>query len=117
MPPRGSDLMPEIDNLSGYFLISLENQGCSFCSNSLIWITKHGNSGSLGLVVIKTPDQKMSSNLRIKNDILTTWVKIRDFEPIGRGEPLLVHTRDLKETNSLKIEEAVSFLFWLVIIQ
>ena len=90
--------MPEIDNLSGHFLISLENQGCSFCSNSLIWTTKHSNSGSLGLVVKKPPDQKISSNLRIKNDILTTVVKIRGFEPID----LLVHTRDLNDTNSLK---------------
>ena len=93
--------MPEIDNLSGHFLISLENQGCSFCSNSLIWTTKHSNSGSLGLVVKKPPDQKISSNLRIKNDIFTTVVKIRDFEPIV----LLVHTRNLNDTNSLKIGE------------
>ena len=47
----------------------------------------------------------MSNYLRIKNDILKTWVKIRNFEPIGRRELLLVHTRDLKETNSLKTEE------------
>ncbi len=93
--------MPEIDNLSGHFLISLENQGCSFCSNSLIWTTKHSNSGSLSLVVKKPPDQKISSNLRIKNDIFTTVVKIRDFEPIV----LLVHTRNLNDTNSLKIGE------------
>ena len=54
MPPRVSNLMPEIDNLSGHFLISIENQRCnSFCSNSLIWIIKHSNSGSLGLVVNK----------------------------------------------------------------
>ena len=90
--------MPEINNLSGHFLNSLENQGCSFCSNSLIWTTKHSNSGSLGLVVKKSPDQKMSSNLRIKNDIYTTAVIIRDFEPIV----LLVHTRDLNDTNSFK---------------
>ena len=93
--------MPEIDNLSGRFLISLENQGCSFCSNSLIWTTKHSNSGSLGLVVKKPPDQKINSNLRIKNDIFTTVVKVRDFEPIV----LLVHTRNLNDTNSLKIGE------------
>ena len=93
--------MPEIDNLSGHFLISPENQGCSFCSNSLIWTTKHSNSGSLGLVVKKPPEQKISSNLRIKNDIFTTVVKIRDFEPIV----LLVHTRNLNDTNSLKIGE------------
>ena len=93
--------MPEIDNLSGHFLISLENQGCSFCSNSLIWTTKHSNSGSLGLVVKKPPDQKMSSNLRIKKDIFTTVVKIRDYEPIV----LLVLTRDLNDTKSLKIGE------------
>ena len=93
--------MPEIDNLSGHFLISLENQGCSFCSNSLIWTTKHSNSGSLGLVVKKPPDQKINSNLRIKNDIFTTVVKVRDFEPIV----LLVHTRNLNDTNSLKIGE------------
>ena len=108
MPPRDSGLMSEIDNLSRYLLISLDNQGCRFRSNSLIWITKHGNSGSLGLVVNKPPHQKMSSSLRIKNDILTTGVKIRDFEPINRGELLLLHTRDLKETNSLKIEEGDS---------
>ncbi len=90
--------MPEIDDLSGHFLISLENQGCSFCSNSLIWTTKHSNSGSLGLVVRKPPDEKMSSNLRIKNDIFTAAAKIRGFEPIV----LLVHTRDLNDTNSLK---------------
>ena len=90
--------MPEIDNLSGHFLISLENQGYSFCSNSLIWTIKHSNSGSLGLVVNKPPDQKISSNLKIKNDILTTVVKIGDFEPIV----LLAHTRDLNDTNSLK---------------
>ena len=90
--------MPEIDNLSGHFLISLENQGCSFCSNSLIWTTKHSNSGSLGLVVKKPPGQKLGRNLRIKNDIFTIVVKIRDFEPIV----LLVHTRDLNDTNSLK---------------
>ena len=93
--------MPEIDNLSGRFLISLENQGCSFCSNSLIWTTKHSNSGSLGLVVKKPPDQKINSNLRIKNDIFTTVVKVRDFEPIV----LLVHARNLNDTNSLKIGE------------
>ena len=97
--------MPKIDNLSGHFLISLENQGCSFCSNSLIWTTKHSYSGSLGLVVKKPPGQKMSSNLKIRNDILTTGEKIRDFEPIGRGKLLLVYTRNLKETNSLKIGE------------
>ena len=90
--------MPEIDKLLGHFLISLENQGCSFCSNSLIWTVKHSNSGSLGLVVNKPPDQKMSSNLRIKNDIFTTVVKIRGFEQIV----LLAHTRDLNDTNSLK---------------
>ena len=93
--------MPEIDNLSGHFLISLENQGCSFCSNSLIWTVKHSNSGSLGLVVKKPPDQKMSINLRIKNDIFTTAATIRGFEPIV----LLVHTRDLNDTNALKIGE------------
>ena len=93
--------MPEIDDLSGHFLISLENQGCSFCSNSLIWTTKHSYSGSLGLVVKKPPGQKMSSNLRIKNDIFTTVVKIRGFEQIV----LLAHTRDLNDTNSLKIGE------------
>ena len=93
--------MPEIDDLSGHFLISLKNQGCRFCSNSLIWTTKHSYSGSLGLVVKKPPDQKMSSNLRIKNDIFTTVVKIRGFEPIV----LLVHTRDLNDTNALKIGE------------
>ena len=98
MPPRGSNLMPEIDNLSGHFLNSPEHQGCSFCSNSLIWTTKHSNNGSLGLVVKKPPDQKMSINLRIKNDIFTTAVTIRGFEPIV----LLVHTRDLNDTNSLK---------------
>ena len=96
--------MPEIDNLSGHFLNSLENQGCSFCSNSLIWTTKHSYSGSLGLVVKKRPSQKMSSNLRIKNDIFTTAATIRDFEPIV----LLVHTRDLNDTNSLKIGEGDS---------
>ena len=90
--------MPEIDKLLGHFLISLENQGCNFCSNSLIWTTKHSNNGSLGLVVKKPPDQKMSINLRIKNDIFTTAVTIRGFEPIV----LLVHTRDLNDTNSLK---------------
>lgn len=90
--------MPEIDNLSGHFLNSIENQGCSFCSNFLIWTTKHSNIGSLGLVVRKPPDQKMSSNLRITNDIFTTAEKIRGFEPIV----LLVHTRDLNDTNSLK---------------
>ena len=93
--------MPEIDDLSGHFLISLENQGCSFCLNSLIWTTKHSYSGSLGLVVKKRPGQKMSSNLRIKNNIFTTVVKIRDFEQIV----LLAHTRDLNDTNSLKIGE------------
>ena len=96
--------MPEIDDLSGHFLISLENQGCSFCSNSLIWTTKHSYSGSLGLVVKERPSQKMSSNLRIKNDIFTTVVKIRDFEQIV----LLAHTRDLNDTNSLKIGEGDS---------
>ena len=43
----------------------------------------------------------MSSNLRIKNDIFTTVVKIRDLEQIVR----LAHTRDLNDTNSLKIGE------------
>ena len=90
--------MPEIDNLSGHFLNSLENQGCNFCSNSLIWTTKHSNCESLGLVVKKPHDQKMSSNLRIKNDIFTAAVKIRSFEAIV----LLVHTRDLNDTNSLE---------------
>ena len=93
--------MPEIDDLSGHFLISLENQGCSFCSNSLIWTTKHSYSGSLGLIVNKRPSQLMSSTLRIKNDIFTTVEKIRDFEQIV----LLAHTRDLNDTNSLKIGE------------
>ena len=93
--------MPEIDKLLGHFLISLENQGCNFCSNSLIWTTKHSNSGSLGLVVKKPPGQKLGRNLRIKNDIFTTVVKVRDFEPIV----LLVHTRNLNDTNSLKIGE------------
>jgi putative AlgH/UPF0301 family transcriptional regulator len=90
--------MPEIDDLSGHFLISLKNQGCRFCSNSLIWTTKHSYSGLLGLVVKKPRDQKMSSNLRIKNDIFTTVVNIRGFEPIV----LLVDARDLNDTNSLK---------------
>jgi hypothetical protein len=93
--------MPEIDDLSGHFLISLKNQGCRFCSNSLIWTTKHSYSGLLGLVVKKPRDQKMSSNLRIKNDIFTTVVNIRGFEPIV----LLVDARDLNDTNSLKIGE------------
>ena len=97
--------MPEIDNLSGHFLISPENQGCSFCSNSFISNIKHSNSESLGLVVNTPLDQKMSNNLGIKDDILPTRVKIRDFEPIDRGDLLLINTRDLKETNSLKIGE------------
>ena len=97
--------MPEIDNLSGHFLISLENQGCSFCSNSFISTIKHSNSESLGLVVKKPLDQKMRNNLGIKDDILPTGVKIREFEPIGKGDLLLILTRDLKETKSLKIGE------------
>ena len=97
--------MPEIDNLSGHFLISPENQGCSFCSNSFISNIKHSNSESLGLVVNKPLDQKMRNNLGIKDDILPTGVKIREFEPIGKGYLLLIHTRDLKETKSLKIGE------------
>ena len=102
MLPRVSNLMLKIDNLSGDFLISLERQRCSFCSNSLTWIIKHINNGSLALVVNKPPEKKKSSNPRIKNHIFITRVKIRDFEPSGRSEPLLAHSRDLKETNSLK---------------
>ena len=94
--------MLKIDNLSEDFLISLERQRCSSCSNSLIWIIKHINNGSLALVVNKPPGGKKSGNPRTKKRILITWVKIRDFEPSGRGEPLLAHSRDLKETNSLK---------------
>ena len=97
--------MIEIDNLSGNFLISLENQQGNFFSKSLIWIIKHSDSGSLGLVINKPFVKKVRNTLDIKTDKLKKQVKIRDFGPVERTRLFLVHpgTSDVRKTNSLEI--------------
>ena len=95
--------MLEINDLSGHFLISLENQRGSFFSKPLIWIINQCNTGSFGLVVNKLLAKKMRSNLRIKTDIWKTGLKIRNFGPVSGDRFLLVHESDLKGKNSLRI--------------
>ena len=97
--------MLEIDNLSGHVLTSFENRRSSFFSNSLMWIIKHGGSGSIGLLVNKPRVKNKGSSLRIKNDIWKTGVKIRNFGPVSRDRLRLAHARGLKGTNSMKIAE------------
>ena len=97
--------MIEIDNLSGNFLISLENQQGNFFSKSLIWIIEHSDSGSLGLVINKPFVKKVRKTLDVKTEILKKQVKIRDFGPVERARPFLIHagTGDLRKTNSVAI--------------
>ena len=97
--------MIEIDNLSGNLLISLENQQGNFFSKSLIWIIKHSDSGSLGLVINKPFVKKVRKTLDVKTEILKKQVKIRDFGPVERARPFLIHagTGDLRKTNSVAI--------------
>jgi putative transcriptional regulator len=97
--------MIEIDNLTGNFLISLENQEGNFFSKSLIWIIKHSNSGSLGLVINKPFARKVRNSTDIKTDTLKKEVQIRDFGPVDRARLFLIHrgTDDVKETDSLEI--------------
>ena len=97
--------MIEIDNLSGNLLISLKNQQGNFFSKSLIWIIKHSDSGSLGLVINKPFVKKVRKTLDIKTEILKKQVKIRDFGPVERARPFLIHagTGDLRKTNSVAI--------------
>ena len=100
-----SKLMQDINNLSGHFLISLEKERSSFFSDSLIWIIKHSNSGSLGLVVNKVLVKKIDNDFRIKNDTSKTGLEIRDFGPVDRDRLFLVHASKWGGTNSLKIGE------------
>ena len=97
--------MIEIDNLSGNLLISLENQQGNFFSKSLIWIIKHSDSGSLGLVINKPFVEKVRETLDVKTDVLKKQVEIRDFGPVERARLFLIHagTGDLRKTNSLAI--------------
>ena len=103
--------MIEIDNLSGNLLISLENQQGNFFSKSLIWIIKHSDSGSLGLVINKPFVEKVRETLDAKTDILKKQVEIRDFGPVERARLFMIHagTGDLRKTNSLAIEADLFF--------
>ena len=97
--------MIEIDNLSGNFLISLENQQGNFFSKSLIWIIKHSDSGSLGLVINKAFVKKVRNTIDVKTDILKKQVKIQDFGPVERDRLFLIHTGigEARRTNSFEI--------------
>lgn len=92
--------MTDITDLTGKILIAMPDMGDPRFDRAVIYMCSHASDGSMGLIINKpTPEVSFADlleQLSIKDDDITTDVRIHFGGPVETGRGFVLHTSDYK---------------------
>ena len=99
-------------NLTGQILVSMPNMLDERFHKTVIYICAHSNEGSMGIIINKKIDYdnypSLLEQLGIDNSSYDNKIYIRYGGPVETGRGLVLHTDDVIQKGSLKIDKGIA---------
>ena len=99
-------------DLTGQILVSMPSMLDERFYKTVIYICAHSNEGSMGIIINKQIDYdnypSLLEQLGIDNSITNNKIFIRYGGPVETGRGLVLHTDDVIQRGSLKIDKGIA---------